>query len=83
MDSKAKVLVNTVNYFGVMEKGIAEIFKKKYPTMFEEYRELCQQKMIHTGILYPYYDYENKELKLLNFPIKKSKAFSIKSKLYS
>src|SRR5699024_9541376 len=33
-DSKCSTLVNTVNCVGVMGKGIALDFKKKYPSMF-------------------------------------------------
>ena len=41
--SNAKVLVNTVNTVGVMGKGIAYDFKKYYPKMFEEYKQLCDK----------------------------------------
>ena len=36
--SKAVTLVNTVNCVGIMGKGIAETFKKKYPQMFQDYK---------------------------------------------
>jgi uncharacterized protein YwgA/O-acetyl-ADP-ribose deacetylase (regulator of RNase III) len=67
-DSSSKTLVNTVNCVGVMGKGIAQIFKKKYPTMFKEYKILCDNKQIKPGTLYPYY--EKNEIKILNFPTK-------------
>lgn len=67
-ESKMKTLVNTINCVGVMGKGIAKIYKDKYPKMFAEYKEMCAQKLIHTGCLYPYY--ENNEVKILNFPTK-------------
>lgn len=67
-ESKMEVLVNTVNCVGVMGKGIASDFKKKYPQMFHEYKNLCDQKMIKTGVLYPYL--ENDKVKLINFPTK-------------
>lgn len=67
-DSKMMTLVNTVNCVGVMGKGIAEIFKTKYPKMFLEYKEMCNNGLIHTGCLYPYY--EENMIKVLNFPTK-------------
>lgn len=67
-ESKMDVLVNTVNCVGVMGKGIAQIYKQKYPLMFDEYKLLCSNKLIHTGELYPYY--ENNQMKIINFPTK-------------
>lgn len=67
-ESKMDVLVNTVNCVGVMGKGIASEFKKQYPIMFKEYKQLCDQHLIKTGILYPYL--ENNKIKLINFPTK-------------
>lgn len=42
LESKADILVNTVNTVGVMGKGIALQFKEKYPKMFEEYKAACK-----------------------------------------
>lgn len=67
-ESKMDVLVNTVNCVGVMGKGIASDFKKKYPMMFKEYKRLCDQRLIKTGTLYPYL--ENNNVKIINFPTK-------------
>lgn len=49
--SPAKVLVNTVNTVGVMGKGVALEFKKRYPEMFQEYRRLCEEKRLSIGTL--------------------------------
>lgn len=49
--SPAQVLVNTVNTAGVMEKEIALEFKKRYPDMFQIYRENCEKRRIKTGSL--------------------------------
>lgn len=67
-ESKMEVLVNTINCVGVMGKGIACDFKKKYPEMFKEYKALCDQHIIKTGELYPYL--ENNKVKVINFPTK-------------
>lgn len=67
-ESKMEVLVNTVNCVGIMGKGIASEFKKRYPEMFNEYKNQCNLHKIKPGELYPYL--ENNKIKLLNFPTK-------------
>lgn len=50
-NSPAQVLVNTVNTVGVMGKGIALEFKKRYPDMFQTYKEICDRRKLKTGSL--------------------------------
>ena len=52
--SEAQTLVNTVNCVGVMGKGIAAEFKKRYPGMFKDYVARCERKSIKPGIPYLY-----------------------------
>ena len=66
--SNAKVLVNTVNTVGVMGKGIASDFKKLYPKMFEEYKQLCDSNKLNVGDLHLY---KTPNKWILNFPTKK------------
>ena len=66
--SKAKTLVNTVNCVGVMGKGIALEFKKKYPAMYAEYEQLCDRKEIKPGE--PYYYSDLYGTSIINFPTK-------------
>ncbi|MBU1658149.1 macro domain-containing protein [bacterium] len=66
--SNAKVLVNTVNTVGVMGKGIAADFKKIYPQMFENYKQLCNDGTLDIGELYLY---KTSNKWILNFPTKK------------
>lgn len=40
-DSKMDVLVNPVNCVGIMGKGLALEFKKRYPDMFQKYKLAC------------------------------------------
>ena len=54
--SPAQVIVNTVNTVGVMGKGIALEFKKRYPDMFQAYRDICDRKKLKTGSLMLYYE---------------------------
>ena len=41
-DSDCQTLVNTVNCYGVMGKGIAKQFKQRFPEMFDTYRYICK-----------------------------------------
>ena len=54
--SPAQVLVNTVNTVGVMGKGIALEFKKRYPDMFQSYRDICEKRKLKIGSLMLYYE---------------------------
>lgn len=54
--SPAQVIVNTVNTVGVMGKGIALEFKKRYPDMFQAYRDICDKRKLKTGTLMLYYE---------------------------
>jgi len=53
-ESKAEVLVNTVNTVGVMGKGIALGFRKRFPEMYDDYVLRCEQKDVHLGEPYLY-----------------------------
>jgi O-acetyl-ADP-ribose deacetylase (regulator of RNase III) len=68
LQSPAQVLVNTVNTVGVMGRGIALEFKRLYPEMFREYRELCEQGKLQIGTLWLY---KSPNKWVLNFPTKK------------
>jgi O-acetyl-ADP-ribose deacetylase (regulator of RNase III)/uncharacterized protein YwgA len=68
-DSKAQTLVNTVNCVGIMGKGIAQEFKKRYPEMFKDYKDLCERGAVQLGrpqIFKSLYDKQ-----IINFPTKK------------
>lgn len=55
-ESPAQVIVNTVNTVGVMGKGIALSFKKRYPKMYERYKTVCEQGLLKTGKLMLFYE---------------------------
>ncbi|MBN1667438.1 MAG: macro domain-containing protein [Anaerolineales bacterium] len=69
-DSSAQTLVNTVNCVGVMGKGIAKEFKKRYPTMFEDYAARCAVGAVQLGKPYHYTDLFG-GISIVNFPTKK------------
>ncbi|MGH7485124.1 MAG: macro domain-containing protein [bacterium] len=67
-DSEAQTLVNAVNCAGVMGKGIALAFKRRFPEMFAEYRERCEDGRVRLGEPYLY---RGQSLPyVLNFPTK-------------
>jgi len=66
--SEAQTLVNTVNCVGVMGKGVALEFKKRFPSLFEDYAERCGRKQVKLGEPYLYRGAGSKLV--LNFPTK-------------
>ena len=85
MLDKVDVLVNTVNCYGIMGKGIALYFKSKFPKMYKEYKQMCDDKLLRPGAMHWYSmpsdnkDYISEDLfsapikqtnYILNFPTK-------------
>ena len=68
-NANTKVIVNTVNCVGVMGKGIALVFKLRYPKMFDLYKEHCKNRRIAIGKLWLYKEEVDKPW-VLNFPTK-------------
>ena len=86
LEGHTEALVNTVNYVGVMGKGIALQFKQAFPENFKQYKKACDVNQVQpgqmfttsTGKLFPQY--------IINFPTKrhwkgKSKIEDIESEL--
>lgn len=67
-ESKAQTLVNTVNCVGIMGKGIALEFKKRFPDMFDDYVRRCEAKQVRLGK--PYVFRRLFPPWILNFPTK-------------
>jgi O-acetyl-ADP-ribose deacetylase (regulator of RNase III)/uncharacterized protein YwgA len=67
-ESRAQAKVNTVNCVGVMGKGVAELFKKHYPAMFDDYKCRCERKGVRLGEPYIYLDASGDVV--INFPTK-------------
>jgi len=66
--SQAQTLVNAVNCIGVMGKGVALEFKKRWPAMFEDYQRRCALKQVRLGEPYLYRDAAGASI--VNFPTK-------------
>ena len=67
-ESRAKALVNTVNCVGVMGKGVAAEFRKRFPAMFKDYVSRCERKAVRLGEPYVYNDASG--VSIVNFPTK-------------
>lgn len=68
-ESKAQTLVNTVNTVGVMGKGIALEFRRRFPDMYADYVVRCQRHEVMLGR--PYLFKRPQAPWILNFPTKK------------
>ena len=68
-ESPAQVIVNTVNTVGVMGKGLALSFKKRYPQMFERYKNVCEKNLFTIGKLMLFYEPDHW---ILLFPTKEN-----------
>lgn len=68
-NTKVQTIVNTINCVGVMGKGIALVYKLRYPKMFDLYSEYCKSKLIGIGKLWLYKG-EPDAPWVLNFPTK-------------
>ena len=68
LDSQCQTLVNTVNTVGIMGKGVALEFKRRFPEMFKDYVRRCEvgevvlgRPYLHRSLVPPW---------IINFPTK-------------
>lgn len=52
LGSDAQALINTVNTVGVMGKGIALMFKERFPLNMDLYAKACKAKEVQTGLMF-------------------------------
>lgn len=72
LEADAEALVNTVNTIGVMGKGIALMFKERFPKNTQEYAKACKANEVKTGKMFVTKTDELMGPKwLVNFPTKK------------
>jgi O-acetyl-ADP-ribose deacetylase (regulator of RNase III) len=71
LDADAEALVNTVNTKGIMGKGIALMFKDRFPANFDAYADACKRNEVRIGEMFVT---KNEELFgptwVINFPTK-------------
>lgn len=65
--SQAQAIVNTVNCAGIMGKGVALAFKRKYPEMYRDYVDRCYNREVEIGKPYAY---KAEDHIVVNFPTK-------------
>jgi len=72
LEADAEALVNTVNTVGVMGKGIALQFKKKFPENFKAYERACKNEELEIGKMFTVsLDSLTNPRYIINFPTKK------------
>lgn len=69
-EADADALVNPVNCVGVMGAGLALQFRKRYPEMFQAYREACATSRVRVGEMYVYKTKGQFPRYIINFPTK-------------
>lgn len=69
LESNTVALVNAVNCRGVMGKGIAYQFKKKFPKNFSDYKAACENNQLKIGDILTVYECGKL---IINFPTKDS-----------
>lgn len=79
--SEAAALVNPVNCVGVMGKGLALAFKRRFPAMFRAYAQACKAGLVQPGRVHVWHnDEDSKEPRfVINLPTKRH--FRSKSRL--
>lgn len=71
-DANVEAIVNTVNCVGVMGRGIALQFKKRFPNNFKVYEDACAHKEIVPGKMLVYETESMMNPKyIINFPTKR------------
>jgi O-acetyl-ADP-ribose deacetylase (regulator of RNase III) len=79
LDAGVEAVVNTVNTVGVMGKGIALMFKERFPENFKAYEAACKKKQIELGRMFVTESLElNGPRWIVNFPTKSHWRFPSK-----
>ena len=52
LDANVDAVVNTVNTVGIMGKGIALMFKERFPDNFQAYARACKNKEVRVGRMF-------------------------------
>ncbi len=72
-DEPTEAVVNTVNCVGVMGKGVALEFKRRWPDNFKAYKRMCDEKKLAPGRMFIFdnnlLDSAKRRI-LINFPTK-------------
>jgi len=52
LEADVEAVVNTVNTVGVMGKGIALMFKERFPANYKAYRDACKVGEVEVGRMF-------------------------------
>ena len=74
-ESDCQAIVNTVNCVGVMGGGIALAFKQKFPDMYQDYKNACDNNELKPGFMHVW---KKDNLIIINFPTKDKVQFDSK-----
>lgn len=73
-EEPTEAIVNTVNCVGVMGKGIALEFRRRWPENYRAYKKLCDAKQLMPGRMFVFDNHDlfsdGKHKYLINFPTK-------------
>lgn len=67
--SEVEAIVNPVNCRGVMGKGLAQQFKKKWPAYYKDYVRICTGQLMFGGEIHIYENGEKPKY-IISFPTK-------------
>ena len=70
-DEDVDALVNSVNCVGVMGRGIALQFKKRFPENFRDYAKACNRNEIQPGWMFVHETGQLSPRYIINFPTKR------------
>ncbi|MCY4583119.1 MAG: macro domain-containing protein [Chloroflexi bacterium] len=70
-DQSAQAIVNPVNCVGVMGRGLALEFKRRYPAAFAAYRDACADQRLKPGRVFLYDTGEQQPRWIVHFPTKR------------
>lgn len=71
LDADVEAVVNTVNTVGIMGKGIALMFKQRFPHNFDSYVRACSRKEVQIGRMFVTVNDEFFPKWIINFPTKR------------
>lgn len=66
-----QAILNPVNTEGAMGAGLALEFRRRYPKMYDEYREVCLRRMLEIGTLHWWHTGDAQPKFVVNFPTKR------------
>ena len=69
--SGCAALVNPVNCVGVMGKGLALHFRRRFPANFEAYRNACARRAVRPGRCFVFDAHAGRPRFVVNFPTKR------------